>query len=303
MGRRVKLSAGWYAAGVLLLAAAFVAIVATVLRHTHLALLTPAGPIGQQEKHLMLFALALSLFVIVPVFVMLFAFAWRYRAGNVKAKYSPELDRSRVAETLWWGIPGVLILILSVVTWTSSHSLDPFRPLSSAAKPLTIQVVALDWKWLFIYPDQRIATVNYVQLPVNTPVTFDITADAPMNSFWIPKLGGQIYAMPGMSTQLHLEATQVGSYPGSSANISGVGFSGMRFTAKATSAADFNAWVARTQKTTNTLTEATYATLAHPSQNNPVVYYSLPDTNLYNTVMMQYMAPATSGNATEMEMH
>ena len=178
-----------------------------------------------------------------------------------------------------------------MITWDSSHALDPYRPLSSNVKPLTIQVVALDWKWLFIYPKQDIATVNYVQFPANTPITFDVTSDAPMNSFWIPQLGGQIYAMPGMATELHLEASQNGSFDGSSANISGKGFSGMTFTAKATSSADFNAWVKTVQQAPQNLDAAAYVALAKPSENVPRAYYANADLTLYNQIIMQYMMP------------
>ena len=132
----------------------------------------------------------LSLIVVIPVYIMLFLFAWKYREGNTKAKYSPDWDHSALLETIWWTVPLLLITILSVVTWNSSHDLDPFRPLNSSVKPVKIQVVALQWKWLFIYPEQNIASVNYVEFPVNTPVDFEITADAPMNSFWIPQVGG-----------------------------------------------------------------------------------------------------------------
>ncbi len=253
--------------------------------------LEPRGTIGQKEQHLMLFALTLSLIVVIPVFILLFAFAWRYRAGNAKAKYSPELDGSRIAETIWWLIPSALILILSVVTWRSSHQLDPYQPLASSTKPLTIQVVSLDWKWLFIYPEQHVASVNYVALPVDTPVTFELTSDSVMNSFWIPQLGGQMYTMPGMITQLHLQASSAGDYNGSSANISGKGFAGMTFMARATSKDSFKMWVKSAQQAPNKLTGATYASLAQPSQNNLPAYYSAVDPALYDTIIMKYMMP------------
>ncbi len=166
------------------------------------ALLDPKGVVAQKERDLMVVAGLMTLVVVVPVFLLTFGIAWRYRATNTKAKYTPNWDHNIVLETIWWTVPTLLILILGGIIWKSSHELDPFKPLASTNEPMIIQVVALDWKWLFIYPDQQIATVNYVEFPENTPVQFHITADAPMNSFWIPQLGGQIYAMAGMSTQL-----------------------------------------------------------------------------------------------------
>jgi len=186
-----------------------------------------------------------------------------------------------------------IILILAVLTWNSSHDLDPFKPIVSDKPPITIQVVALQWKWLFIYPQQNIASVNIIQFPNQTPINFEVTADAPMNSFWIPQLGGQIYAMPGMSTQLHLMADTEGTYRGSSANISGKGFAGMNFSAKSTSQADFDQWVALVHQTRNNLSLAKYNNLAKPSQNNPLSYYSSSQSGLYDRVVMKYMMPAS----------
>jgi cytochrome o ubiquinol oxidase subunit 2 len=205
-----------------LLLAAIIALAVVYFHSVNIAVLDPKGTVGEQEKHLMLFALGLSLIVVIPVFTLLFTFAWRYRASNhhyKNRKYSPDWDHSIILETVWWLIPTVLIAILSVTAWNSSHQLDPYRSLASSKQPLTIQVVALDWKWLFIYPQQGVASVNFVQFPANQPVRFQITADAPMNSFWIPQLGGQIYAMPGMATELNLSADQNGNYYGSSAHI------------------------------------------------------------------------------------
>ncbi|SRR6266496_1601780 len=264
------------------------------LQSHNVAVLNPKGTIASQQQRLIILATSLMALVVVPVFAMTIIIAWRYREGNTKATYSPELGGNRWVELTWWLIPLLIIGVLAVVAWTSSRDLDPFRPLASSAKPVHIQVVALQWKWLFIYPEQHVASVNFVQLPVNTPVDFDITADAPMNSFWIPQLGGQIYAMPGMSTQLHLMAEQPGDYHGSSANISGTGFAGMTFTARGSSAHDFDQWVATAQKSSTQLTPISYAELAKPSQNVPAATYSFPSNaaGLYDTVIMKYMAPS-----------
>jgi cytochrome o ubiquinol oxidase subunit 2 len=253
----------------------------------------PKGPIAAKERNLMYFALALSLVVVVPVFMMTFIISWKYRESNTKAKYTPDWDHSVIAETTWWMIPTILIFILSVVAWNASHTLDPFRPISSTTKPLSIQVVALDWKWLFIYPKQNIATVNYFAFPKNTPLNFQITSDAPMNSFWIPQLGGQIYAMPGMSTQLHLMATSTGSFRGSSANISGEGFAGMDFIAQSVTQNQFNQWVNQVAKSSSTLNQTTYQQLQKPSENNPSAFYVLSDSGLYNDSIMKYMSPVS----------
>lgn len=288
----MKLKYRFFFLGALILAFAVVAM--RYLLHTNIPVLEPKGIIGIKELHLIVFALLLSLIVVIPVFILLFSFAWRYREGNKSAKYSPELDHSNLAEALWWLIPSAIIVVLGTVAWTSSHQLDPSRPIASQTPQMTIQVVALDWKWLFIYPQQDVASVNYIQIPVNTPVDFEITSDTVMNSFWIPQLGGQIYAMPGMSTQLHLMADQTGSFNGLSANISGEGFAGMTFVTKATSEASFNAWVRQVKHSSHQLNLAAYAQLAKPSQNNPIAYYSTPQVGLYNTEVMKYMMPATS---------
>ena len=278
-----------------------VVLTATWYFHRHtIAVLDPKGPIGLQERHLIIITLLLSSIVVIPVFGLLFAFTWKYREGNTNARYSPNLDHNSVAETIWWLVPSVLILILGVIIWNSSHQLDPYRPLNSNVKPLTIQVVALDWKWLFIYPQQHIATVNFIQFPRQTPINFEITADAPMNSFWIPQLGGQIYAMPGMSTQLHLLANVDGDFHGSSANISGEGFAGMAFTAKSSSSDAFKQWVTTVKQSPGSLNQTAYDKLAKPSQNNPVTYYALDEASLYDSVILKYMGPMTNMPGMEM---
>jgi len=277
---------------IILVVLGMVALAVSYLSGTNIAVLNPKGVVADQERNLIIFAALLSLIVVIPVFTITAVVAWRYREGNTKARYSPELDHSRVAETVWWLIPSALILTLSVVAWQTSHTLDPAQPLSSNVAPMTVQVVALDWKWLFIYPQQHIATVNYVQFPQATPVNFEITADAPMNSFWIPQLGSQIYAMPGMSTQLHLMANGEGSYRGASANISGRGFAGMSFTAKSTSQADFDQWVQSVRHQSGDLNQGTYTSLAKPSQNVPTSSYASVSGDLFDTVINKYMVPA-----------
>ena len=252
------------------------------------------GIIAQQERNLLITATLLMLIVVMPVFTLLFTFLWKYRASNTNAHYSPDVDGNTAAEILWWGIPLLLVCMLGIITWKSSHTLDPAKPIVSNVPPITIQVVALDWKWLFIYPQEHIATVNFVEFPANTPINFQITADAPMNSFFIPQLGGQMYAMPGMSTQLHLEAFAPGSYNGLSANISGAGFSSMNFIAKSVTANDYANWITTVEHSSQMLDAQTYSNLAQPSSHVPVTYYASTDPDLYSTIVMKYMSDTTT---------
>lgn len=258
--------------------------------------LNPKGVIALAEKNLLITAVWLMLIVVIPVFVMLGAFLWRYRAGNTKAKYSPDWHTNTTLEVVWWAIPTIIIIMLGALTWKSTHDLDPYKPLVSDTKPITIQVVALDWKWLFIYPDEHIATVNFLEIPKDTPIDFQITADAPMNAFWIPQLGGQVYAMPGMTAQLHLLANEVGKYNGLSSNFSGDGFVGMKFVTRVTTEDDYKEWVKTVQASPSTLTRDEYDNLAKKSKNNPVEYYAEVKENLYNEVIMKFMAPMNHMN-------
>ena len=255
-----------------------------------IAVLEPSGMIGRKQFRLFLIATLLMLIVIVPVLVLTPYIYWKYRERNKSAKYAPDWDNSHLVEAIWWGIPLVIIIILSVITWKSCHELDPFKPIVTDKKPLRIQVVALQWKWLFIYPEQNIATVNFIQIPVDTPIAFEITADAPMNSFWIPKLGGQMYAMAGMKTQLHLIANEPGSFFGCSANISGEGFAGMTFTVQADSDSSFDGWVQKVQTSSTNLDLETYNDLAKPSSYTPVAYYVLGKPDLFEYIEMKPMS-------------
>lgn len=258
--------------------------------------LQPAGEIGLKERGLLYFGLLLAVIVVVPTFALAIFIAVRYREENhdkpgKKVKYTPDFDRSRLFESIWWGIPIVIIGILCVVAWNSAHSLDPYKSLVSDKKPLTIQVVSLDWKWLFIYPDQGVASVNLAEIPVGTPVAFHVTSDTIMNSFWVPSLGGQVYSMPGMDTQLHELVNKPGDYFGSPANIAGHGFSRMDFTVRAASQANFNAWVAQAKNAPQQLNSQTYSQLARPSDNVPVTYYGSIPSGLFDDIIMKYMMP------------
>jgi cytochrome o ubiquinol oxidase subunit 2 len=270
---------------------AVLAMLAWHLHNTGVAVLQPRGTIASKEKRLIVEAVLLSMIVVIPVYYMLFSFAWKYREGNKKARYQPELDGSRLFESIWWGVPLALILLLGVITFRSSRDLDPFKPLSSPVPPMTIQVVALQWKWLFIYPQQNAASVNFVQFPVNTPVKFEITSDAPMNSFWIPQLGGQIYAMSGMDTRLNLDATAVGDYQGTSANISGGGFASMHFVARASTEAGFNGWINKVHRNPITLTAEEYNKLAKPSSGGAPTFFAAAQAGLFDSIINKYEAP------------
>lgn len=256
-----------------------------------IAVLNPKGLIGIKQRDLLLFSTILMLIIVIPVLLLTFGIAWKYRAENQTAKYEPERDHNFWAECVWWGVPFLILVVLGTITWKGCHELDPFKPLASKKKPITIQVVALQWKWLFIYPEQKIATVNLVQFPVNTPVKFEITADAPMNSFWIPQLGGQVYAMSGMRSLLYLIADVVDEFRGSSANISGAGFSGMTFTAKSSSSEDFEQWVNSVRTAGIDLNGEAYRELTAPSEYNPVALYRLEKEDLFDWIVMKYMKP------------
>ena len=215
-----------------------------VLASCREGVLDPHGPVGQAERVILGDATAIMLAVVIPVIILTLVFAWWFRAGNRRATYRPDWEYAGRIELIIWAIPALVILFLGGIAWIGSHDLDPPKPLESNIPPLEVEVVSLDWRWLFIYPSERIATVNYLVVPTGVPVHFRLTSTSVMNSFFIPQLGSQIYTMPGMTTQLNLQADSPGSYPGLSAQFSGPGFSDMRFTVRADSGEGFAAWVA-----------------------------------------------------------
>ena len=247
--------------------------------------------IAADEKHILVTSFWLMSLIIIPVIFLTFLFAWRYRASR-NAQYSPHFAHSTILEIIWWTIPCIVIVILAIMTWTSSYRLDPYQDLPIAnKKPITIEAIALQWKWLFIYPEQNIATINYIQFPVNVPIRFLITAEGPMNSFQIPSLAGQIYAMAGMQTQLHLIANEIGDYPGVSANFTGDGFSDMTFTARVSTPAQFDEWVRTVKKSSLKLSSMVFQQLLKPSKKNTVQYFSSANQNLFKNEMMKSMMP------------
>ncbi len=275
----------------LLLVFTVVFIGAVYVYQGKIAVISPQGMIGKKQSELMILSIYLMLIVVVPVFLMTAIIVWKYRSSRNHSDFDPRFTHSTKAEIVWWGVPFIIILILSALTWKGAHELDPFKPIESDIQPLRVQVVALQWKWLFIYPEQKIATVNFLQFPEKTPIHFEITSDAPMNSFWIPELGGQIYAMSGMRSQLYLVADAPGNYRGLSAHISGDGFSGMYFVAKASSDAEFDEWVQAVQASSGVLNRTSYESLAKPSAYDPESFYRLADPGLFDWVIMKYMMP------------
>jgi len=259
-----------------------------LLSGCNLDVLNPKGSVGLSERALIATSTWAMLIVVIPVIALTLIFAWRYRASNQRAEYRPTWAHSTAIEIAVWTIPTLIILFLAVLTWKSTHELDPYRPLDSTVKPINVEVVALDWKWLFIYPDLGIATVNQLAFPVGTPVDFRITSDTVMNSFFIPQLGGQIYAMAGMQTKLHLIAGEAGDYAGESANFSGKGFSDMKFRAIASSPGQFDAWVAKVRASSDRLDMNRYRVVSAPGEKEPVAYFSSVDPKLFHNIIARY---------------
>lgn len=265
------------------------------LEGADMPLFFPSGDVGVQQRDIMVFTMLLSLVVIIPVYTMLVVFSTRYRANRKhknKAQYTPDDDHNNLLEAIWWGIPILLIIILGTLAWKTTHSLDPHKPLDSKVAPLRVQVVTLQWRWLFIYPDQHIASLNQLKIPAGTPVNFEITADAPMSAFWIPALGTQIYAMEGMNSKLSLIADKPGMYRGTNTNINGRGYSSMDFDVVAMNGrADFDSWAKSVYDNSKygQLDFEAYGKIAEPNESNEIKYYTLKDLNLFNRILNVYM--------------
>lgn len=253
--------------------------------------LEPAGPVSHTINELLVVTGGLMLLVLIPVFVMTVWFAWYYRASNRKARYEPNWSESAKIEWLVWALPTVIVLVLTGLTWIYTHKLDPYKPLTVAGdvKPLNIQVVALDWKWLFIYPEQHVASINEVAFPAKRPVVFHLTSATVMNSFFIPRLAGQLYAMAGMETRLNLMADQSGQYYGENTQYSGRGFPFQHFSALALTPPRFDAWVEKARQSGKTLDMAELQHLAYPTAREPVSYYAQTTPGLFGQVMQRMM--------------
>jgi cytochrome o ubiquinol oxidase subunit 2 len=252
--------------------------------------LDPQGPIAAQELLLLINSTAIMLVVVIPVVLATLAFAWWYRSSNLRASRSTDESFEGRLEFVLWSIPALIVILLGGVIWIGSHQLDPRAPITANGEPLRVDVVALDWKWLFIYPDQAVAAVNQLVIPAGTPVEFRLTSATVMNSFFVPQLGSQIYTMGGMTTHLRLLADKPGEYPGFSANFSGDGFSEMRFVVKSVPAADFNAWLEQVRGTGSALDEAGYAELAKPSKAVPPITYRSVEPKLFERIIDQTVA-------------
>lgn len=284
-----------------IIVAAFCAVTLGPLHNANFGIAAPQGTIATQQRNLFIITVLLMLIVVIPVFIMVTLFAWRYRASNKKATYAPDWHSNSTIETIWWALPLAIIVVLAGITYRTSHTLDPYRPLAAGKPPVEVQVVALQWKWLFIYPQYNIATVNYLAFPEDTPLNLTITSDAPMNSFWIPQLGGQVYAMSGMQTKLHLQADNPGSYAGSSANISGQGFADMTFEARAVSDQEFTGWVSSVRSGSTALGTDQYQQLAKPATIKDPINFAYADPQLFATIIHKYTQPSSNTNGGTME--
>ncbi|RFZ87476.1 ubiquinol oxidase subunit II [Shinella sp. WSJ-2] len=270
------------------------ALMMATLSGCNLVVMSPSGDVAVQQRDLIVVSTILMLVIIVPVIFLTLFFAWRYRQSNTAAKYEPEWHHSTGLEVIIWSAPLAIIIALGAITWVSTHKLDPYRPLdridaarpvTDAVKPITVEVVALDWKWLFFYPEYGIATVNEMAAPVDVPINFKLTASSVMNAFYVPALAGMIYTMPGMETKLHAVINKAGEYEGLSSNYSGDGFSHMRFKFHGVDQAGFDAWVARVKQNGTALNRDAYLKLEKPSTKEPVRYYATVENGLYEAVL------------------
>ncbi len=261
-------------------------------------ILDPKGPIAAAERQILLNALGIMLAIVIPTILATLGVAYWFRSSNTRARYLPDFTYSGRLEMLVWSIPAMTVLLVGGVAWVGSHDLDPRKPIASTVKPVTVQVVSLDWKWLFIYPDQGIASVNQLTIPVGTPVRFELTSSSVMNSFFVPQLGGQIYTMTGMVTRVHLQADHPGTYPGLSAQFSGEGFSDMRFNVEAVPAENFAKWVGATRGAGPELDRQAYANLAKPSKAVAPFTYRAVAPGLFNGVLSAGIRPDDSPSIT-----
>ena len=261
------------------------------------SVLDPRGVVGIAEKTLMIDSLVIMLAIVIPTIAAIFVFAWWFRASNARAMYLPEFTYSGRLELIIWAIPVLVIMLLGGVIWISSHDLDPSKPLASKTPPLDIQVVSLDWKWLFIYPCQGVASVNQLVLPSGVPIHFYLTSASVMNSFFIPQLGSMIYTMNGMTTQLNLQADAPGTFHGLSTHFSGDGFPTMHFDAHAVPAEQFAAWIQTTRATGPTLDAASYAALATQSMNVSPFTYRAAAPELFQQIAAQVLPPGPGPQA------
>ena len=262
------------------------------------AVLDPRGPVGHADRTILIDSLAIMLAIVVPTVVATFAFAWWFRASNARARYRPDWEFSGAIEIVVWSIPTMVIILLGGVAWIGSHELDPARPLSTRQAPLDIQVVSLDWKWLFIYPQEGVATVNQLVVPAGVPLRFTLTSASVFNVFFVPRLGSMIYTMHGMQTTMNLQADEAGTYRGLSAHFSGDGFSDMNFDVRAVAHGDYDAWVRAAKGAGRTLDASAYTALARQSANVAPSTFGDVTPHLFAQVVGKVFPPGP-GPATE----
>ena len=256
--------------------------------------LDPKGPIAVANRQILLNSLGIMLAIVIPVILATLGVAFWFRASNERARYRPSFAYSGRLEMLVWSIPAMTVLLVGGVAWVGAHDLDPGKPISSTVKPVNVQVVSLDWKWLFIYPEQGIASVSKLVVPVGTPISFELTSSSVMNSFFVPQLGSQIYTMSGMATRLHLQADHLGTYAGLSAMFSGDGFPDMRFTVDAVTDDGFAQWVRQTRETGSVLDKQAYADLVKPSRAVASFTYRIITPGLFSSIVNAGMSTQES---------
>jgi cytochrome o ubiquinol oxidase subunit 2 len=266
------------------------AFICTGFSGCSLSILNPQGPVGAGEKSILIDSLVIMLAIVIPTIIAIIAFAWWFRASNTQARYLPDWAYSGQIEMVVWGIPLLVILLLGGVAWIGSHDLDPYKPLPGSTKPLEIEVVSLDWKWLFIYPEQKIASVNQLVVPTDVPLHLTLTSASVMNAFFIPQLGSMIYTMNGMTTELNLQADTQGSFHGLSSHFSGDGFADMNFEAHAVSQQDFSSW-AQKSKSGTVLDAQSYGELAKQSIRVAPATFQLTDPDLFHAIVTQKLPP------------
>lgn len=267
------------------------ALLAVALAGCTLRVLDPAGPVAESQRTILLNALAIMLCIVVPTMAATLAFVWWFRPGNARARRLPHWSFSGRIEVVTWSVPLMTIVFLGGLAWIGSHDLDPAKPLPGERKPLEVQVVSLDWKWLFLYPEQKVASLNELVLPVGTPVRFRLTSASVWDAFFVPQLGSMIYTMNGMATQLHLKADREGSFLGLSTHLSGDGFADMHFQTRAVSEAAFAAWLQGAQGSARVLDDAAYKALTRQSLKDPPATYRLADEGLFDRIVGQVLPP------------
>ncbi len=261
------------------------ALIAPALGGCSEGILDPQGPIASDERTILFNSLGIMLAIVIPTIVATLGVAFWFRASNTRAHYLPDFKYSGRLEMIVWSIPAMTVMLLGSLCWVGSHDLDPRKPLASTVKPVTVQVVSLDWKWLFIYPEQGIAAVNTLTIPAATPISFELTSSGVMNSFMVPQLGSQIYTMGAMTTRLQLQADGPGTYEGRSFNFSGDGFSDMHFLVHAVPPDQFTAWAAKTKGAGPALDARSYAELEKPSHAVPPFTYGSVSSGLFETIV------------------